>query len=99
MDPRGEGVRKGTHCAWQIHYLIVFPVKYLNTLLDEVVTTMIQGTAAEIAKRFPIEREAMGTDKIIPIRSAVRIGKWRQAALCRYLGASRHGRSFVESLQ
>jgi len=38
-------------------------VKYRKSLLDEVVTTIIQETAAEIAERFPIEMEAIGTDK------------------------------------
>jgi putative transposase len=42
---------------------IVFPVKYWKALLNEVVTTMIQETAVEIAERLPIEREAIGTDK------------------------------------
>ena len=62
-DQRDEAVRKGAHCAWQIHYHIVFPVKDRKSLLDEVVTTIIQETAAEIAERFPIEMEAIGTDK------------------------------------
>lgn len=48
---------------WQIHYHLVFPVKYRKALLDEAVTTIIQETAAEIADRFPIEMEAIGTDK------------------------------------
>ena len=63
VDQRDNEVRKGAHCAWQIHYHIVFPVKYRKALLDEEVTTIIQETAAEIAERFPIEMEAMGTDK------------------------------------
>ena len=63
MDQRDEAVRKGAHGAWQIHYHIVFPVKYRKSLLDEEVTTIIQETAAEIAERFPIEMEAIGTDK------------------------------------
>ena len=62
-DQRDEAVRKGAHCAWQLHYHIVFPVKYRKSLLDEVVPTIIQETAAEIAERFPIEMEAIGTDK------------------------------------
>ena len=62
-DQRDEAVRKGAHCARQLHYHIVFPVKCRKALLDEAVTTMIQETAAEIAERFPIEMEAMGTDK------------------------------------
>ena len=62
-DPRDDEVRKGAHCAWQIHYHIVFPVKYRKGLLDEAVTAIIQETAAEIVERFPIEMEALGTDK------------------------------------
>ncbi|MDH4187948.1 MAG: IS200/IS605 family transposase [Nitrospira sp.] len=56
-EQKGEEVRKGAHCAWQIHYHIVFPVKYRKSLLDDEVT------AIEIADRFPIEMEAMGMDK------------------------------------
>ena len=62
-DQRAEEVRKGAHCAWQIPYHMVFPVKYRKALLDEEVTVIIQETAAEIADRFPIEMEAIGTDK------------------------------------
>lgn len=62
-DQRNEEVRKGAPCAWQIHYHSVFPVKYRKALLDEEVTAIIQETAAEIADRFPIEMEAIGTDK------------------------------------
>jgi putative transposase len=61
-DQRENEVRKGAHGAWQIHYHIVFPVKYRKALLDEEVTAIIQDTAAEIAARFPIEMEAIGTD-------------------------------------
>ena len=56
-EQKGEEVRKGAHCAWQIHYHIVFPVKYRKSLLDD------EATAIEIADRFPIEMEAMGMDK------------------------------------
>ena len=62
-DQRENEVRKGAHCVWQIHYHIVFPVTYRKALLDEEVTGIIQETAAEIADRFPIELEAIGTDK------------------------------------
>ena len=62
-DQKEEEVRKGAHYAWQIHYHIVFPVKYRKALLDEAVTAIIEETGAEIAERFPIEMEAMGTDK------------------------------------
>ena len=62
-DPRDDAVRRGAHCAWQIHYHIVFPVKDRKALVDEAVTTIIQETAAEIAERFPIEMEGIGTDQ------------------------------------
>ncbi|HRI38868.1 MAG TPA: IS200/IS605 family transposase, partial [Nitrospira sp.] len=62
-DQTDTEVRKGAHCAWQFHYHMVFPVKYRKALLDEEVTAFIQDTAAEIAERFPIEMEAIGTDK------------------------------------
>ena len=58
-----EKVRTGYHCAWQIHYHIVFPVKYRKTLLDSEVTNIIQETAEGIAERYPIEMEAIGCDK------------------------------------
>jgi putative transposase len=58
-----ETVRKGYHCAWQIHYHIVFPVKYRKALLDSEVTNIIQETAVGIAERYSIEMEAIGCDK------------------------------------
>ena len=58
-----ETVRKGYHCAWQIHYHIVFPVKYRKALLDSQVTNIIQETSEEIAERYPVEMEAIGYDK------------------------------------
>ncbi|TXI37109.1 MAG: IS200/IS605 family transposase, partial [Nitrosomonas sp.] len=41
-------VEKASHCAWQIHYHIVFPVKYRRGLLDEAVVRVIMLTAKEI---------------------------------------------------
>jgi putative transposase len=58
-----ETVRKGYHCAWQIHYHIVFPVKYRKALLESEVTDIIQKTASGLAERYPIEMEAIGYDK------------------------------------
>ena len=55
-------VRKGHHCAWQIHYHIVFPVKYRKVLLDEDVVRIIRETAIGIQERYEIEIEAMGMD-------------------------------------
>jgi len=58
-----EKVKKGYHCAWQIHYHIVFPVKYRKVLLDSEVASIIQETAEGIAERHCIEMEAIGCDR------------------------------------
>ena len=58
-----ETVRKGYHCAWQIHYHIVFPVKYRKALLDCEVREIIKQTASGISERYAIEMEAIGCDK------------------------------------
>ena len=58
-----DTVRKAYHCVWQIHYHIVFPVKYRKALLDEEVTEIIQQTAKAISERYAIEMEAIGCDK------------------------------------
>jgi putative transposase len=58
-----DRVRKGYHCAWQIHYHIVFPVKYRKALLEEEVVCIIKETAKGIQERYAIEMEAIGCDK------------------------------------
>ena len=58
-----DTVKRGHHCAWQIHYHIVFPVKYRKALLDEEVAQIIEETAQGIAERYEIEMEAIGIDK------------------------------------
>ena len=58
-----DNVRKGYHCAWQIHYHIVFPVKYRKVLINEEVTDIIKETSLGIAERYAIEIEAIGCDK------------------------------------
>ena len=58
-----ERVSKGYHCAWQIHYHIVFPVKYRKALVDTEVTAIIQETAEGISERYAIEMETIGCDK------------------------------------
>ena len=62
MKNDGE-VKKGYHCAWQIHYHIVFPVKYRKALLDEDVIKIIRETAIGIEDRYEIDIEAMGLDR------------------------------------
>jgi putative transposase len=58
-----DNVRRGYHCAWQIHYHIVFPVKYRKALIDSEVTAIIEETASGIAERYAIEIEAIGCDR------------------------------------
>jgi putative transposase len=54
----GEGrVKKSSHCAWQIRYHIVFPVKYRKVLLDDNVERIIIETARGIGERYDIEFE------------------------------------------
>ena len=62
MGDKGN-VKKGYHCAWQIHYHIVFPVKYRKALLDTEVVEVIRETAIGIQERYEIQTEAMGMDK------------------------------------
>ena len=63
----GSIVHKGYHCAWQIHYHIVFPVKYRKALLDSEVTEIIRETAIGIEERYEIEIEALGMDRHIHV--------------------------------
>ena len=58
-----DNVNKGYHCAWQIHYHLVFPVKYRKALLDDEVISILKATSVGIAERYAIEIEAMGCDK------------------------------------
>ena len=57
-----DKLRRGYHCVWQIHYHIVFPVKYRKVLLDNEVVDIIKETAIGIQERYMIEIEAMGMD-------------------------------------
>ena len=61
MDDRG--VQKASHCGWQIHYHIVFPVKYRRGLLDEEVVGILVETAGAIAERYDMEFEQIGCDR------------------------------------
>jgi len=61
MTSSGE-LKKGYHCAYQIHYHLVFPVKYRKALLDGEVEQIIIETARGIMERYDIEMEALGMD-------------------------------------
>ena len=58
-----NNVQKGYHCAWQIHYHIVFPIKYRRAMLDEDVKKIIKETSESIAERYSISMEAIGCDR------------------------------------
>ena len=55
-------VHKGNHCAYQIHYHIVFPVKYRKALLSVEVTRSIKEIAIQIGERYSIDMERIGCD-------------------------------------
>ena len=56
-------VTRGATLSWQIHYHIVFPVKYRRALLDEDVVRIIGETARGIQERYDIEFERLGCDR------------------------------------
>ena len=58
-----DEVGKGYHCVWQIHYHVVFPVKYRKALLDEEVVGIIMETEPGISGRYAIEMESIGCDR------------------------------------
>jgi len=58
-----EGVHKGYHCAYQIHYHLVFPVKYRKALLSEPIVATLKQTAYDIQDRYAIEVEQLGADE------------------------------------
>ena len=57
-------ITKGWHCAYSIHYHIVFPVKYRKSLLSVEIEVALVRISAEIAERYQgdIVFEAIGTD-------------------------------------
>ena len=56
-------VKKASHCAYQTHYHIVFPVKYRKALLDKKVEKAILAISEEISERYHIDFEQIGCDK------------------------------------
>jgi len=55
-----DAVQKGYHCVYQLHYHMVFPVKYRKALLSEGITQAIKEIALGIQERYEIEIERMG---------------------------------------
>jgi len=56
-------INKSWHCAYEIHYHIVFPVKYLRALLRPEIEAELVRIAGEIQERYEIEFEQMGADR------------------------------------
>jgi putative transposase len=56
-------VVKTHHNAYDAHYHLVFPVKYRKALLDHDVSLAIVRIAHEIALRYDIDFERIGTDQ------------------------------------
>ena len=56
-------VVKGYHCAYQLHYHIVFPVKYRKPLLSDEVVVAIKEILLVIEEQYEIEMEQIGCDR------------------------------------
>ena len=56
-------LKKASHCVYQTHYHIVFPVKYRKALLVGEVKKVIREITEEISERYEIEFEKIGSDK------------------------------------
>jgi putative transposase len=56
-------IKRASHCVYQTHYHIVFPVKYRKSLLDEEISGAIKGIVHEIGERYEIEFEQIGCDE------------------------------------
>ena len=55
-------VKKGWHCAYSIHYHIVFPVKYRRALIRPEIEVALVKIANEIQERHEITFEEIGAD-------------------------------------
>ena len=55
-------ITKGYHCAYDTHYHLVFPVKYRKALLRTEIATELKRLAYEVAERYELDVEQIGTD-------------------------------------
>ncbi len=58
-----EGIQKGYHCTYHIHYHLVFPVKYCKALLSEPIVATLKQVTYDIQDRYAMEVEQLGADK------------------------------------
>jgi putative transposase len=56
-------VKKSWHCAYEIHYHMVFPVKYRRALLRPEIEEALVKIGVEIGERYDMEFEQMGADR------------------------------------
>ncbi len=56
-------LQKGYHCAYEIHYHIVLPVKYRKALLSKAVEQKILEISKDIEDRYEITMEQIGMDQ------------------------------------
>ena len=57
------GLRKGHHCAYDLHYHFVFVVRYRRALLRPAVEAELVRLSREIGERYEIEVESIGADQ------------------------------------
>ena|SRR3989338_8711773 len=53
-------VIKGYHCAYPIHYHIVFPVKYRKALLNKAITKILKQISLDIQDRYGLVIDELG---------------------------------------
>ena len=64
LPPANErALKKGYHCAYDIHYHFVFAIKYRRALLNEAIVAEMIRLTQEIEERYEIEVECFGADK------------------------------------
>ena len=56
-------LKKSWHCAYDVHYHLVFPAKYRKALLRPEVEAELVRISQEISARYDIEFEQMGADR------------------------------------
>ena len=54
--------KRGNHCAYSIHYHIVFPVKYRKALLEAPIVATLKLVTKELEERYEFEMEEIGCD-------------------------------------
>jgi putative transposase len=56
-------IKRSNHCAYSIHYHIVFPVKYRKALLEAPIVAALKLVTKELEERYEFEMEEIGCDQ------------------------------------